>query len=142
MKKRILVICTGNSIRSQMAEAFLKSLSKNAIEAYSAGTHPSLVHPLAIKVMKESGIDISGNRSKSVNEFIDEQFDYSITVCDHARMRCPVFYGSGKRLHMPFDDPAVRYADEEEQLNNFRRVRDQIRAGMEYFLEKELNINV
>ena len=137
MKKRILVICTGNSCRSQMAEGFLRSFVGESVEVRSAGTHPSFVHPIAIRVMKEIGIDISSHTSKSVDEFRDREFDYIITVCDNAREHCPVFPGKGKRMHIPFEDPGMFNGKEVQRLEKFRQVRDQIHASMENFLKNE-----
>ena len=134
---KILILCTGNSCRSQMAEAFLKSFDP-LLEAYSAGTHPSAqVHPNAIAVMKEAGIDLTGAYPKSVDQFITEPFDYVITVCDHAKETCPVFSGHVRhRLHMGFDDPAEARGTEEEVLSVFRRVRDEIRRQFyQFYLE-------
>ncbi len=126
--KRILVLCTGNSCRSQMAEGFLKAFDPT-IEVYSAGTDPAdAVHPKAVRVMKEAGIDISRNHPKRVDEFMDEDFDYVITVCGGARETCPVFTGKVRhRLHIGFDDPAKATGTEEEILSRFRRVRDEIK---------------
>jgi arsenate reductase len=127
MKKRILILCTGNSCRSQMAEGFLKAFDTE-LEVYSAGTKPSSgINPNAIKVMAEKGIDISKGHPKDVNEFADKHFDYVITVCDNARETCPVFTGRvGQRLHIGFDDPAGAQGNEEEILSEFRRIRDEI----------------
>ncbi|MGD9486679.1 MAG: arsenate reductase ArsC [Calditrichaceae bacterium] len=124
---RILILCTGNSCRSQMAEGFLKSFDP-ALEVHSAGTNPSeRIHPKAVQVMNEIGIDISKNIPKNVDQFIEKSFDYVITVCDHARETCPVFMGKVKhRLHIGFDDPAEAAGSEDEILNVFRRVRDEI----------------
>jgi arsenate reductase (thioredoxin) len=118
-----------------MAEGFLRSFDPN-LEVFSAGTAPSSeVHPLAVEVMKEKGIDLSGQRPKKVDEFLDVPFDYVITVCDHARETCPVFLGEVKnRLHMGFDDPAEATGTVEEILAVFRRVRDEIAFGMYEFL--------
>ncbi len=131
---RILILCTGNSCRSQMAEAFLKFFDLS-MEVYSAGTMPSgEVHPLAVKVMKEEGIDISGGYPKDVSRFIDKSFDYVITVCDNAKETCPVFTGKVKhRLHIGFDDPAEAKGTEEEKLKVFRRVRDEIKHDFNKF---------
>jgi arsenate reductase len=118
MNKRILVLCTGNSARSQMAEGLLRQAVGDRYEVFSAGTNPTKVRPEAILVMKEIGIDISGHRSKSVDEFVGQNFDYVITVCDHANEICPVFPGTN-RLHWSFEDPT----DE----NSFRKIRDQIK---------------
>src|SRR5258707_6176222 len=123
MTKRVLVICTGNSCRSQMAEGFLRKLTGGSVEIYSAGTIASFVHRTAIQVMKEIGIDISRQVSKSVDQFVDRQFDFVITVCDDAKERCPVFAGSGKTLHMPFEDPIMFDGPEPETLAKFREAR-------------------
>src|SRR5208282_2469590 len=127
-KKRALILCTGNSARSQMAEGLLRHDAGERFEVESAGTKPSSVRPEAIAVMRELGIDISGQRSKSVEEFAGQRFDAVITVCDSARESCPVFFGSAKRLHQSFEDPAASDGPEEERLAVFRRVRDQLRA--------------
>ncbi len=125
MSERILILCTGNSCRSQMAEGFLKSFDSN-LAVYSAGTNPaSRVSSQAIHVMKEVGIDISKGYPKSVNQFLGEPFDYVITVCDHAKETCPVFLGKVQhRLHIGFNDPAEALGNSEEVLNKFRQVRD------------------
>ena len=125
---KILIFCTGNSCRSQMAGVFLKSFNEN-LEVFSAGTIPAgRVHPRAIQVMNEVGIDISAHHPKSVEEFLYESFDYVITVCDDAKETCPVFTGKVKnRLHIGFDDPARATGTDEEILVVFRRVRDEIK---------------
>ncbi|MBI1354643.1 MAG: arsenate reductase ArsC [Acidobacteria bacterium] len=130
---RILILCTGNSCRSQMAEAMLASFD-DRLEVFSAGSKPAeQVHPLAVRVMREVGLDISAHRPKSVREFLDQPFDYVVTVCDNAREACPVFTGAvGERLHIGFDDPAEATGTEEEILAVFRRVRAEIRQD---FLE-------
>jgi arsenate reductase len=115
---RILILCTGNSARSQMAEGLLRHQAGDRFDVFSAGTNPSKVRPEAIAVMKEIGIDISGHRSKSVDEFLGQEFDYVITACDHANEICPVFPGKTQRLHWSFEDPT----DED----SFRKIRDQI----------------
>jgi arsenate reductase len=130
-KQRVLILCTGNSARSQMGEGLLRHLAGDRFEVFSAGTKPAGLNPNAVKAMQEVGIDISTHRSKSVNEFAGQQFDYVLTVCDSARESCPVFPGSGKRLHQSFDDPAA--APPEQQLAVFSKVRDQIRAWAEKF---------
>jgi arsenate reductase len=124
----ILILCTGNSCRSQMAEGFLKSFDPTLIVT-SAGTFPARqVHPLTVRVMKEAGIDLSGHRPKSVDEFLEQSFDYVITVCDDAKETCPVFTGRvGERLHRRFDDPSRVTGTEDEILSEFRRVREEIR---------------
>ena len=126
MKERVLILCTGNSARSQMAEGLLRHTAGDRFEVESAGTRPGRVRPEAIAVMKELGIDISGHRSKHVDEFEGQPFDYVLTVCDNARESCPVFFGAAKRLHRDFEDPAALQGTEEERLALFRRVRDEI----------------
>ena len=125
MKQRVLILCTGNSARSQMAEGLLRHLASDRFEVHSAGTKPSRVRDEAIAVMRELGIDISGHRSKSVEEFAGQEFDYVITVCDNARESCPFFPAQTQRIHWSFDDPSTE-AD-------FRRVRDEIVARMKEF---------
>ncbi|AAM72948.1 MAG TPA: arsenate reductase ArsC [Chlorobaculum sp.] len=127
MKKSILVLCTGNSCRSQMAEGFLRSFDSE-LDVFSAGTVPaSEVHPLAVQVMREKGIDLSANRPKKVDEFLTKPFDYVVTVCDSAKESCPLFTGQVKhRQHIGFDDPAAATGSSEEVLAEFRRVRDEI----------------
>ncbi len=131
---KILILCTGNSCRSRMAEGFLKSFDPN-LEVYSAGTKPAeAVHPKAIEVMKEAGIDISGNDPERVDKFMDKDIDYVITVCGGARETCPVFTGTvGNQLHIGFDDPATATGSEEEIMAEFRRVRDEIREKFQEF---------
>lgn len=137
MKKRILVLCTGNSCRSQMAEGFLKFFDKN-LEVYSAGTKPAdKVNPFAIKAMKEVGIDISQNYPKLVDQFLNDSFDYVITVCDNAKETCPVFIGDVKHnLHIGFDDPAEAIGTEEEVMPVYRRVRDEIKREFQKFVKQ------
>jgi arsenate reductase len=132
-KKRVLILCTGNSARSQMAEGLLRHDAGERFDVASAGTKPGVVRPEAIEAMKELGIDISGHRSKHVDEFAGQRFDYVITVCDHARESCPVFFGAAQRLHRSFDDPAAASGSEEERLTLFRRVRDELRAYLADF---------
>jgi arsenate reductase len=127
MKKTVLILCTGNSARSQMAEGLLRHDAGDRFEVASAGTHPSRVRPEAIAVMKEIGIDISGQRSKSVDEFASRGFDYVLTVCDNAKVSCPIYPGHGNRIHRGFQDPAAVEGSIEERLAAFRKVRDQIR---------------
>ena len=136
---KILVLCTGNSCRSQMAEGFLKSFDKN-LYVVSAGTAPSKeVHPKAVQVMKEVGIDISSGKPKPVNEFLNESFDYVITVCGGAKESCPVFTGEVKhRLHIGFDDPAEVKGTEEYILSEFRRIRDEIKRDFYDFYVKNI----
>jgi arsenate reductase (thioredoxin) len=136
-RKRVLILCTGNTARSQMAEALLRNDGDERFEVLSAGVEPSSVRPLAIEAMREIGIDISGQRSKSVDEFLGQDFDYMITVCDNANQRCPVFPGKTKRIHWSIDDPAAAKGDEQERLGIFRRVRDEIREKLREFIATE-----
>lgn len=127
MKTKVLILCTGNSCRSQMAEGVLRHYGAGRIEVESAGSAPSKVNETAVRVMKEIGIDISKHRSKHLREFLDQPFDYVITVCDNAKESCPVFKGGAKRLHWPFPDPPhARGVVDEDVLNEFRSVRDAI----------------
>jgi arsenate reductase len=132
-KKRILILCTGNSARSQMAEGLLRHDAGNRFEVFSAGTKPSHVRPEAIAVMHEIGIEISGHRSKSVDEFAGQDFDFVVTVCDHARESCPVFPGKTVAVHHNFEDPAAVQGSEEERIEAFRRVRDELRRYLSAF---------
>jgi arsenate reductase len=133
-KRRVLILCTGNSARSQMAEGLLRREAGDRFEVFSAGTHPSQVRAEAIEVMREVGIDISHHRSKSVDEFKGQEFDTVITVCDNARQSCPVFPAQTQMLHWPFEDPAAVEGSAEERKSAFRKVRDQIRTRMVDFL--------
>ena len=121
-KKRVLILCTGNSARSQMAEGLLRHDAGERFTVESAGTKPSTVRPEAIAVMKEVGIDITSHRSKHVDEFAGQDFDYVLTVCDNAKESCPVFFGKATRLHHSFNDPAAVEGSEETRLGEFRRV--------------------
>ena len=132
-KKTVLILCTGNSARSQMAEGLLRYDAGDRFMVESAGTRPSQVRPEAIAVMKELGIDISEQRSKSVDEFTDREFAYVLTVCDNAKESCPVFPGHANRLHRNFEDPAAAEGTEAERLAVFRRVRDEIRDYLRIF---------
>ena len=133
-RARILVLCTHNSARSQMAEAFVRTLAGERFEVASAGTEATRVHPLAIRAMEEVGLDLRGHTSKTLDAFLNESWDYVITVCDSANERCPVFPGAAKRVHWSFDDPSAVPGTEEERLAAFRRVRDQIRARFREWL--------
>ncbi|HPI39056.1 MAG TPA: arsenate reductase ArsC [Ignavibacteriaceae bacterium] len=139
MKKKILILCTGNSCRSQMAEGFLKSFDPE-LEVFSAGTNPSSqVHPKAIQVMNEVGIDLSKNYPKHSDQFIKDELDYVITVCDNAKETCPLFLGKvGKQIHISFEDPADATGTEEEILVVFRRIRDEIKKDFYEFYTKNL----
>lgn len=129
-KKRVLILCTGNSARSQMAEGLLRHIAGDRFNVVSAGVAPSSVRPEAIQAMADLGIDISSHRSKSVDEFIDQQFDHIITVCDNARESCPVFPGEAERIHWSVDDPAAVEGTDEEKIAAFRKVRDEIRERL------------
>jgi arsenate reductase len=130
-RKKVLFICVHNSIRSQMAEGLLDHLYGGKYEAYSAGLKPGSVHPYAIGVMAEIGIDISHHRPKSIEEMFDHYFDVVVTVCDRAKEACPIYPGGSKLLHQDFEDPSSFDGTPEEVLDTFRRVRDQIRAWVE-----------
>ena len=132
--KRVLILCTGNSARSQMAEGLLHNMAGDRFEVFSAGTRPVGLNPLAVEVLREIGIDISHHRSKSVDEFAGRQFDYIITVCDNARESCPIFPGAGQRIHHNFPDPAAFSGC--RQSAAFRQVRDLIRSWLEQFLRE------
>ncbi len=131
MKQKILFVCTYNSARSQMAEGLLNHLYGNKYVAFSAGIQPTQVNPYAIKVMQEIGIDISYHRSKSVQEFINQDIDYVVTVCDSANETCPFFPGYKQRMHQSFQNPSSYTGSEEEILNSFRQVRDEIKQWIE-----------
>jgi len=124
MKLQVLILCTGNSARSQMAEGLLRSFAGAQMDVFSAGSKPSTVNPLAIRAMAEVGIDISQQRSKHLNEFLNQPFDYVITVCDNAAETCPIFPGKAQRIHWSFPDPAAVEGDETEKQEAFRHVRD------------------
>jgi arsenate reductase (thioredoxin) len=131
---RILILCTGNSCRSQMAEGFLQALDPS-LEVFSAGTQPATaVHPMAIEVMKEAGIDLSASTPKNVAAFLGQSFDYVVTVCDNAKETCPVFLGRvGERIHIGFEDPAAVEGSADEKLAAFKKIRDEIRTRMAKF---------
>jgi arsenate reductase len=133
-KISLLYLCTGNSCRSQMAEGWTRSLKGDEIEVYSAGLETHGLNPSAVKVMAEAGVDISGQKSQHLDEFMDMDLDYVVTVCDHAHETCPLFPGTAKVVHHSFDDPpklAPPDASEEVMLDGFRRVRDEIKAFVE-----------
>ena len=133
-KQRVLILCTGNSARSQMAEGLLRSMAGDRFDVFSAGTRPSIVRPEAIAAMRDLGIDITSHRSKSVDEFAGYTFDYVITVCDNARESCPVFPANTRRIHWSFEDPAAVEGEEPVRLAAFRDIRDQITARFQQFL--------
>ena len=129
--KKVLILCTGNSARSQMAEGLLKHITQGKYEINSAGTKPSIVRPEAIIASAEIDIDISNNRSKSVDEFVNIEIDYVLTVCDNANENCPNFPAQTRLIHHSFEDPAEIKGDEETRLNAFRKVRDEIKSYFE-----------
>ncbi|MCS6963929.1 arsenate reductase ArsC [Thermoflexus sp.] len=130
-KRRILVLCTGNAARSQMAEGLIRAALGDQVEVFSAGTRPAgYVHPLAIQVMKEIGIDISGHRSKSLTEFLHEPFDLILTVCDDAAEECPIWPGPAERMHVGYPDPGRWPWDDEGLLEEFREIRDRMRSEL------------
>jgi arsenate reductase len=138
-KTRALFLCTGNSARSQMGEAFLRHYASDHFEAYSAGLDPKGMNPLTVKVMSEIGLDISGQTSKSVTEYLGKQLiQVLVTVCDHAEKNCPTTWpGINKKMHWSFEDPAAVEGSEEEKLQKFREVRDQIDQKIQAWLTKQ-----
>lgn len=128
--KKILFLCTHNSCRSQMAEGLVNHFLGDRFQAFSAGTEATRVNPLAIRVLGELGIDISGNNSKTLDEFVGEKFDYVITLCGDANEKCPLFFGGVERVHMGFSDPSRTTGSEEEIMADFRRVRDEIKTTL------------
>ena len=130
-KKRVLFLCTHNSARSQMAEGLLRNLSGDRFEAFSAGTEATHVRPLAVRAMEEMGVDISGQESETLDRYLQEPFDYVITVCDDANEACPFFPGAREWLHWSFEDPSKANGTEEERLAVFRSVRDRIKDRMQ-----------
>jgi arsenate reductase len=139
MKKKVLFLCTGNSARSQMAEGLLRHLAGEQFEVASAGTQPAGLNPAAVDAMRELGIDISYHQSKPINLFIDQPFDYVITVCDRARESCPIWPGAASVLHWSFDDPAAASGPHEARLSIFRRVRDEIARSIRRFVASSLD---
>ena len=137
--KNVLVLCTGNSCRSQLAEGFLRHFAGNNANIYSAGIEVHGLNPRAVKVMAESGIDISGHTSNHVDEYADIKFDYVITVCDHAKESCPFFPTQAQKFHYNFPDPAKATGKEEEIMNEFRRVRDMIKSYSYDFVKGHLS---
>lgn len=141
-RKKVLFLCTANSCRSQMAEGIANHFGSDHLEAFSAGTQASFVHPLAIEVLKEIGIDISRQRSKNLSEFDGQSFDYVITLCGDANETCPIYIGGAKKTHIGFDDPAKATGTKDEMMREFRRVRDEIREKLTAFFDKKIiNIN-
>jgi arsenate reductase (thioredoxin) len=137
-RQRVLFICTHNSARSQMAEGWLRHLAGDHFEAHSAGTQATLVRPLAIQAMREVGVDISGQESKTLDRYINQPWDYVITVCDDANEACPYFPGGKRRLHWSLPDPSKAIGTTDQQLAIFRRVRDDMRARVEQLVEGAL----
>jgi len=137
MKKRVLLLCTGNSARSQMAEGLLRYMAGDRFDVFSAGTHPVGLNPSAVEVMREIGIDIAHHRSKNMREFVDQSFDYVVTVCDRARDTCPRWPDKAKFVHWSFKDPASVRGSEEERRIAFQEVRDLIRTQIRSFVESE-----
>jgi arsenate reductase len=133
--KKIIFLCTGNSCRSQMAEGFMYNMAGDKFQVFSAGVKPTQVNPYAIKVMAEAGIDISKHRSKSVTEFLNWQFDYVITVCNHARQVCPVFPGNHQNIHWDIEDPANFKGNEHDKIKFFRKIRNEIKEKCLNFLK-------
>ncbi|HEX2268837.1 MAG TPA: arsenate reductase ArsC [Pyrinomonadaceae bacterium] len=137
-QKRVLILCTGNSARSQMAEGLLRHEAGDRFDVQSAGINPTSVRPEAIEAMKEIGVDISKHRSKSVDDFAGEDFDYVITVCDNARETCPVFPGKARRIHESFEDPPpASVGDYNSRMEIFRRVRDELHQWLKNFVQTE-----
>ncbi len=137
-KPKVLFLCTGNSARSQMAEALLRKHAGDRFDVYSAGLEPKGIHPYTRRVMQEIGIDLSGQRSKHLNEYLGKlHFEHLITVCGNAEKTCPTFPGAGQRQHWPFDDPAAVEGSEEEKLVQFRQVRDQIDQRIQVWLAEQ-----
>lgn len=135
--RKVLFLCTGNSCRSQMAEGWLRHYAGDRAQVFSAGTKPAGLNPMAVAVMRERGIDISGHHSKHVNDLVKEDFLFVITVCDSARETCPVFPGALYQLHWSFEDPAGATGSEEEKLQIFRKVRDEIAEQVKTFAQRE-----
>jgi arsenate reductase len=138
--QKVLFLCTGNSARSQMAEGLLRQMAGDRFEAFSAGTEPAPLNPLAVKAMAEIGIDISHHRSKHAKEFLGQGFPYLVTVCDHANEHCPIFPGVVYRYHWGFEDPAKAAGTDVERLAVFRRVRDEIKTQIEAFVKDPSNV--
>lgn len=136
MSERVLFLCTHNSARSQMAEAWLRALAGDRYDVASAGTEATRVHPLAARAMAEVGVDLAGHTSKTLDRFLGERWDWVITVCDAANEACPVFPGAARRLHWSFDDPSAAPGGDEDRMAVFRRVRDEIRARLAGWLAK------
>jgi arsenate reductase len=139
MKKKVLFLCTGNSCRSQMAEGWLRRLGGDQFDVVSAGTHPVGLNPYAVTAMQEVGVDISNHVSERVDPYIDQQFDYVITVCDRAQENCPIFPGASKMLHWGFEDPAKAKGTYEQQMVVFRKIRDEIAERIRRFIKEDIS---
>jgi arsenate reductase len=144
IKPKVLFLCTGNSARSQMAEAFLRAYAGDYFDVYSAGLEPKEINPLTYQVMREIGFDLSGHTSKHLSQYLGKtHFGYVVTVCDRAEQNCPIFPGMGVRLHWSFEDPAAFVGSPEERLNRFRQVRNQIEARISaWLLEMGIGVDV
>jgi len=134
-KKKVLFICTGNACRSQIAHGLLRDMAGNRFEVFSAGSHPSRVHPMSIVVMEEVGVDISHHTSDYVDDYLDEGIDIAITVCDNANQACPMFPGEVERIHWSIDDPFKGWNFDTSQMDSFRETRREIKERLETFLE-------
>lgn len=141
MKKRVLFLCTANSCRSQMAEGIVNHFLGDRVEAFSAGTEASYVNPKAIVVLQEIGVDISRHRSKSMDEFAEDSFDYVITLCGDANEKCPLFFAGVQRTHIGFSDPAKAKGTEEKILEEFRKVRDEVKVTLLDYFSRELALS-
>jgi arsenate reductase len=137
MKKSVLILCTHNSARSQMAEGLLRHMAGERFEVFSAGTEQTRVHPLAIEAMRRAGIDISSHSSKTLHRFLERKLDVVITVCDNANESCPAFPGETTRIHWSFDDPSAAQGSQEERLAEFMRIRDRISERLRGFVDGE-----
>jgi len=136
-KKKVLILCTHNSARSQMAEGILKSIAADRFEVVSAGSKAAKVNPYAIRVLAEIDIDISYQQSKSLDQFINHDFDYLITVCDNAAKQCPVFPGNCQKIHWPLEDPAAVSGSDQEKIKAFRAVRDELKGLIFNFVKEQ-----
>ncbi|MCA9916162.1 MAG: arsenate reductase ArsC [Anaerolineae bacterium] len=141
MKHKVLILCTANSARSQMAEGLLRHLAGDYMEVHSAGSKPSVVNPFAIQAMEKRGIDITGHRSKHLSEYLQASFDYVITVCDNAAETCPVFPGKAERIHWGFPDPAGVEGNDEDILNSFISVRDGLEKNLSEWVDSLEKVN-
>ena len=139
MKKKVLFLCTGNSCRSQMAEGWLRHLAGDQFDVVSAGTHPVGLNPYAVEVMQEVNVDISNHASERVDPYLEQRFDYVITVCDRAQENCPIFPGASSMLHWSFDDPAKAKGTFEQQIDVFRKIRDEIAERIRRFIKEDMS---